>query len=432
MRAACYVRVSTSEQKNGLSIDHQIDVLTKYCKEHNYTIVGIYDDAGHSARKKYTHRPSLLRLIEDCKNDKVDIILFTKLDRWFRNVGDYYEIQSILDEHGVHWQTVLEDYETVTSTGRFKVNIMLSVNQAEAERTSERIKAICEYRKAQGKYVGKAPIGYKLVNSHLVKDPETQKAMEVFFESYFKNMSIAQALRDAKPYGLDYPYNQIRRTMKLPHYYGDAYGYKCEPYITEEQHKMMLRPKPRQNQTHNIYLFSHLCICGKCGKYMRGHTAIETRKNGNVWVYPYYSCPVDDYRVEHHNNKIGEAQLEKYLLSNLEEMWKGFKINVTAQSKQKGRDTLLKKKNSLQGKLERLKELFVDGDIPKNEYLQRKSALQAEIDSIIIEKQEVVKLPEDWHDLYNALDKPHKQMFWQRTIDKIVISETPQVFFKST
>lgn len=83
-RAALYVRVSTQEQKNsGLSVDSQIDALEKYCEEQGYMVAGIYNDAGISARKKYTKRPALLRLLEDCKKHEIDIILFTRLDRWF-------------------------------------------------------------------------------------------------------------------------------------------------------------------------------------------------------------------------------------------------------------------------------------------------------------------------------------------------------------
>ena len=81
-RAALYVRVSTQEQKNsGLSVDSQIDALEKYCEEQGYTVAGIYNDAGISARKKYTKRPALLRLLEDCRQCKIDIILFTLLAR---------------------------------------------------------------------------------------------------------------------------------------------------------------------------------------------------------------------------------------------------------------------------------------------------------------------------------------------------------------
>ena len=175
-RAAIYVRVSTEEQKrHGISVNSQLSALEEYCRANGYNIADVYNDAGYSARKKYTNRPQLLRLMDDCQKGKIDIILFTKLDRWFRSVSDYYQVQNILDECKVPWRAIWEDYETETSSGIFKVNIMLSVAQSEADRTSERIKAVNEYRRAKGEYIGKAPTGYKIVNKHLVKDEEKQE-----------------------------------------------------------------------------------------------------------------------------------------------------------------------------------------------------------------------------------------------------------------
>ena len=112
---AIYVRVSTEEQKNhGLSVDSQIDALEKYCAEHDYAIFRIYNDAGHSAAKRYTTRPALLQLMEDCSHGMFELILFTRLDRWFRSVPDYYQVQSVLDHNHIAWRAIWEDYETET------------------------------------------------------------------------------------------------------------------------------------------------------------------------------------------------------------------------------------------------------------------------------------------------------------------------------
>lgn len=106
-RVALYVRVSTQEQKkHGLSVDSQITALKEYCTKKKYTVVDVYSDAGISARKKYTKRPELLRLLGDCEQKKIDLILFTKLDRWFRSVADYYEVQSILEKVKVPWKAI--------------------------------------------------------------------------------------------------------------------------------------------------------------------------------------------------------------------------------------------------------------------------------------------------------------------------------------
>ena len=100
MRAALYPRVSTEEQHiNGLSLPAQKKALEDYALAHGYEIVGVYADEGISARKPVMKRPALLRMLEDVKKDKIDIILVTKLDRWFRNIKEYHITQEILEAH---------------------------------------------------------------------------------------------------------------------------------------------------------------------------------------------------------------------------------------------------------------------------------------------------------------------------------------------
>ena len=84
-------------------------------------------------------RPVMLQLLEDVKAGKIDRILFTKLDRWVRNVREYHNVQDILEAHNVTWQATLEDYDTMSANGRLRVNIMLSVNESESDWDSERI-----------------------------------------------------------------------------------------------------------------------------------------------------------------------------------------------------------------------------------------------------------------------------------------------------
>ena len=202
-RAALYVRVSTQEQKNsGLSVDSQIDALEKYCEEQGYTVAGIYNDAGISARKKYTKRPALLQLLEDCKKHEIDIILFTRLDRWFRAVAGYYEVQNVLDACKVPWRAIWEDYETETSQGIFKVNIMLSVAQAEADRDSEKIRSVMEFKRNNKEYIGgKVPVGYRIEGKKIVKDEKTYR---IVVDGQQRLTAILKFVRDELP--LEKPY----------------------------------------------------------------------------------------------------------------------------------------------------------------------------------------------------------------------------------
>ena len=100
LRVAIYGRVSTEEQAlRGFSIEAQVDALKEYAKKNNMKIVDIYLDEGISGAKPPLKRPALNRLLEDVKAGKIDMILFTKLDRWFRSVKEYFKVQEILEDN---------------------------------------------------------------------------------------------------------------------------------------------------------------------------------------------------------------------------------------------------------------------------------------------------------------------------------------------
>lgn len=76
IRCALYDRVSTDNQvEHGISLDTQRDALIEYATKHGYEIVDYYSDEGITARKKMQNRRELLRLLEDVKQDKIDLIL---------------------------------------------------------------------------------------------------------------------------------------------------------------------------------------------------------------------------------------------------------------------------------------------------------------------------------------------------------------------
>ena len=98
MRVALYSRVSTTEQaEHGLSIDAQKSTLDEWAKANDQIVVDHYTDLGVSARSPASKRPELQRMLRDCEVGKIDLICFTKLDRFFRNIKEYYKVEDILE-----------------------------------------------------------------------------------------------------------------------------------------------------------------------------------------------------------------------------------------------------------------------------------------------------------------------------------------------
>jgi DNA invertase Pin-like site-specific DNA recombinase len=146
-RVACYIRVSTQEQKlHGISLDAQRDKLTQYAKDHGLMIVGWYEDEGISGRKLIKRRPDLQRMLHDAEKGLFDRIIFIKIDRYFRSVAEYMECQKILDSHDVKWTATEERYDLTTASGRYWVTQKLAMAEYEADNTGERIKLVNEYK----------------------------------------------------------------------------------------------------------------------------------------------------------------------------------------------------------------------------------------------------------------------------------------------
>ena len=137
LRCAIYIRVSTWEQATyGKSLRAQKECLEDYAARHNLKVIGIYADEGQTARKELKKRKAIHALLADVKADKVDVILFWRMDRWFRSVGDFYKVQDVLDAHGVRWIDVGEpNINMETRDGRLSLNLALAIGQNEVDTT---------------------------------------------------------------------------------------------------------------------------------------------------------------------------------------------------------------------------------------------------------------------------------------------------------
>ena len=232
-----YMRVSTEEQaRHGESIVDQRQALKEWTKKHDCVIAHEFIDEGFSARKPYKSRPALCALLAAVERQEADAVIFTKLDRWFRNIRDYNKVQEVLERCGVFWMATLEDYETRTSAGRFKVNLMLSLAEHEADQTSERIKFTFQQKRARGEIVsGNMPRGYKLENGKPVKDPKVERGVSAFWTEYLSSGKLYAAMDRAEENGVSLAVSTCSFMLRnAAHYAGEIQGCKCEPYITVE------------------------------------------------------------------------------------------------------------------------------------------------------------------------------------------------------
>lgn len=197
-RTAIYLRVSSDRQvQEGDSIAAQRQALTKYIDDRpDLVLAGEYIDDGISGTK-YSQRDELQRMLADVEEGKIDLLIFTKLDRFFRSVRHYTAAQAILDKHGVGWTAIWEPiYDTTTPQGRLIVNQMMSIAQFEAENTGQRIKQVQAYKVTQGEVIsGNAPYGYRIENKHLVPSEDAESVL-LAFQTFERTGSINGSLME--------------------------------------------------------------------------------------------------------------------------------------------------------------------------------------------------------------------------------------------
>lgn len=443
LRAGNYERVSTEEQaKFGYSIKTQIEALDKYCLDNNIKIVGHYTDDGVSGGKAAIKRPAMSRLLEDVQAGKVDIILFTRLDRWFRNVQEYYKVQEILDKHGVQWKAIWEDYDTTTSNGRMAITIFLAIAQNEREKGSERIKAVFD-NKIKNKetilndntmYFGYMKQKDENGVARLVKNPEYEEAVAEFWELAVKWQNVSKAGRT-----VNIKYN-LQRDLKLWYvlasrevYTGNYKGVQdyCEAYVSYKDWKALKeRPKIKRTQKGRIYLFTGLIHCPSCNKTLKSAYTSRKLASGEIKEHYQYRCSKD--QACNFRKCIAESRIETYLLNNLEELLKNEIATVEiekAKPKKKKKSDVAK----LREQLRRVNVAYIAGNMSDDEYISETKELNAQIKKAeASEREETANkdiaplkqvLQTDFKGIYETLDQEEKRRFWRGIIKQINVAE---------
>ena len=440
LRAGLYERVSTDEQaKYGYSIKTQIDALEEYCEKNKIKIVDHYTDDGVSGGKAAFRRPEMARLLDDIKEKKIDIVLFTRLDRWFRNVQEYFKVQEILDAQGVEWKAIWEDYDTTTANGRMAITIFLAIAQNEREKGAERVRVVFE-KKRQNKEAwfgpNSMPFGYTKEADddgimRLVKDPELKDAMQDFWDIAVKYHNVSKAARYVnRVYGLernkklwfDVAHNEI--------YTGDYKGVAdyCEPYVSLEDWEMLQNRGIKKAQGNRVYLFTGLIKCPLCGSTMISSYCTQTRSNGEIKEYRSYRCRHKEIRTCENRNTISELKTEQWLLDNLDELLRDeiarVELERTKPKKKPKTDA-----TALREKLRRLEVVYMAGNKTDAEYLAETAEIKEQIRQAEMERlddpAEVdieslrATLETDFKEIYETLSQEDKRRFWRGLIKEI-------------
>lgn len=157
MKAFAYLRVSKIRQE--LSPEAQRAQLEAYCVAKGYELVHIFEEPAVSGGTILRERPEgawLMAMLSEC-----DTVIFTKVDRAFRDVPDCLVTASDIAAAGKSIHFLDMGVDTTTAAGEMFLTFMVAMARFERRRISERITEALAVVKAQGRKIGPAGFGYR-------------------------------------------------------------------------------------------------------------------------------------------------------------------------------------------------------------------------------------------------------------------------------
>lgn len=440
---AVYIRVSSDEQaKHGDSIRDQKEAALAYIDGREECILqDVYIDDGVSGQK--LDRDDFSRLMDNVKDGEVDLIIFTKLDRWFRSLRHYLNTQATLEKYGVSWLAINQPYfDTSTPYGRAFVAQSMTWAELEAQNGGIRIKDVFKNKVQHGEAItGKVPRGYKILDKHLVFSEEAPIIHDIF-AYYLKSQSLHGTIRYMQDtHGITMTLANLKQSVLRNEKYTGRYRGNpnyCPQLIPDDMWSQVQDTIDRninvKSSQRYPYIFSGILVCAECGYKMSGcHINVKsTRANGNVYRYRYpaYECKQRNaYRKCINGGEIREQRIEEYMLEHARDELCQYVAEYESYAG-KVIDNR-EKKTKIIGKIGRLKDLYLNEVISLEEYKMDRMQFEAQLaglpDTIEPSKDLTnVKrlLDSNFEEIYQTLGNVEKRRFWRSVVREIRVSKS--------
>lgn len=229
-----YGRVSTEHEAQLSALQNQIQWYDDQLKYHsNWELVDRYIDEGITGTQA-KKRPSFLRMIEDAKAGKFDLIVTREVCRFARNVVDtLIYTRELKNKYGVEVYFVEDNIWTMDGDGELRLALMATLAQEESRKVSERVKAGQKISRDNGVLYGNGNIlGYDRVNGTYVINEEQAETVRIIFDLYLSGLGelkiMKELIRLKRKDGngnVKWSASKINRILKKPTYKGVmAYG----------------------------------------------------------------------------------------------------------------------------------------------------------------------------------------------------------------
>ena len=426
MKYFLYARKSTDvEDKQVLSIEAQLSELRVIAKRDELEIVEEFIE------KRSAKKPGRIIFEEMlCQLEKGEVqgIICWKIDRLSRNPVDSGRISWLLQQNIIQ-KVVTHDRVYLPQDNVLIMSVEFGMANQYIRDLSQNTKRGLRAKARTGIYPSVAPIGYlndpraRNIVIDRKRGPIIRKAFEMYAKGNYRLEDISNFLfqkgiwsRPSKKWssegGRPYKLDKIKWMLSNPFYFGqfkyagEIYEGKHTPLIPKKlfdraQEVLKIRGKVRKVKNEPQAYCGLLC-CGECGCGITAEVRTKRQQNGNVHHYTYYRCTKK--KGECSQSYLREELLDSQLSAILSELvlpseWAKelnkmldkdeTEITLSAASSVQALRADIAEINS---KIARITDLFVEQDIEREEYLNRKRALMSEKRSL---EEQVLLLERD-------------------------------------
>ncbi len=332
VRVVAYARVSSPKAEMITSLSAQVDYYNNIITANpDWELCGIYVDEAKTGTKDT--RENFRRLIDDCRQGLIDLVITKSVSRFARNTVDLLSVCRELREHGVDVYFENQDIHSISSEGELMLTLLASIAQEQSRSDSENMKWRIRKNFEEGKPWNTTVYGYRFKNGKFVIKPREAEAVKEIYQLYLNGLGYGAIAKELNRLGAPtmnsgdwsissvhdilnhyvytgnlllqrfYIENHLTKLTKRNH--GELPMFKVleahEPIISEEtwlevQSEIVVRNTkfkgfhdPKAN-----YPFTGIMYCACCGEKYRRKTAY----NRVLWICSTYNKKGKKYCAE--------------------------------------------------------------------------------------------------------------------------------------
>lgn len=298
-RVAAYARVSMQSERMLHSLSAQISYYSSLIqKKPDWEYVGVYTDSfvsGTSTAK----RKEFKKLIEDCENGKIDIVLCKSISRFARNTVDLLETVRHLKNLGVEVRFEKENINSMSSDGELLLTVLASFAEQESISVSENLKWAIQKKFERGEPWGPAVYGYEKVGNDYIINEDEAVFIRKIYADFLADVPMGKTARWLKEHGCPFTTRKfVKSVLTNITYTGDLLlqqhfspkvrhmkknNGEVPMYHVREHHSAIISPdifeqvrqkmqsvldyNPEAHRVARVSCFSSKITCAECGSH---------------------------------------------------------------------------------------------------------------------------------------------------------------------